>query len=235
MGEYKKVAAILGASIVMASLVFGLFFFHSRKPNQTITVVGTASKQYESDTVKFSITITETSGLDDMADGRRRLYGSLRELIDFLGVEGIPETQISIIPSNVYERWGQSGIEGYRYEQEIYVISKDIDTVEYLALNVIPLLERDINVYRTRLEYFYSDLDELKKNMVAEATENAKQRAYEMLRGSDMELGKLQTLRQGVFQITQPESTEVSSGGIHDTSTRQKQISVTAHAVFKIK
>jgi hypothetical protein len=38
-----------------------------------------------------------------------------------------------------------------------------------------------------------------------------------------------------VFQITEPYSTEVSSLGIYDTSTRKKQISVTASAVFAIK
>ena len=46
MKEYGKVAAVLGISMVMASLVFGVFFFESRRPQQTITVVGIASKQY---------------------------------------------------------------------------------------------------------------------------------------------------------------------------------------------
>jgi hypothetical protein len=235
MKEYGKVAAVLGISMVMASLVFGVFFFESRRPQQTITVVGIASKQYESDTVKLSMTITEMADLDDLAGGRRRLYESLQELTAFLNERSVKSEQISVIPPNVYERYGQSGVEGYRLEQEIYVISKDVDNIDDLALNVIPVLDRDINIYRTQLEYFYSNIDDLKKNMVAEATQNAKERALEMLKGTDMQLGKLRTLRQGVFQITQPHSTEVSSGGIHDTSTKRKQISVTAHATFATK
>lgn len=235
MKEYGKTAAILGISIILASLVFSVFFFESRKPQQTITVVGIASKQYESDTVKLSMTITELSDLGDLPGGRRRLYESSQELIAFLTERGVKRDQISIIPPNVYERYGQSGVEGYRLEQEIYVITKDVDTIDDLALNVIPMLDGNINIYRTQLEYFYSNIDDLKKNMVAEATQNAKERALEMLKGTDMQLGKLRTLRQGVFQITQPHSTEVSSGGIHDTSTKRKQISVTAHATFATK
>lgn len=235
MKDYGKVAVILGISIVLASLVFGLFFFESRKPQQTISVVGIASKQYEADTVKWSLTLTEMTGLEDLAGGRRRLYDSLQELITFLNGRGVKTEQISIIPPNVYERYGSSGVEGYRLEQELYVISKDVDNIDDLALNVIPVLDRDINIYRTQLEYFYSNLDDLKKNMVAEATQNAQERALEMLKGTDMTLGKLRTLRQGVFQITQPHSTEVSSMGIHDTSTKKKQISVTAHATFATK
>ena len=235
MREYGKVAAVLGISIVVASLVFGLFFFESRKPQQTITVVGIASKQYEADTVKWSLTLTERTGLEDLSGGRRRLHESLQELTAFLQEEGVKSEQISVIPPNVYEIYGSSGVDGYRLEQEIYVISKDVDTIDNLALNVIPVLDRDIDIYRTGLEYFYSNIDELKKNMVADATQNARERALEMLKGSDMSLGKLRTLRQGVFQITQPHSTEVSSMGIHDTSTKKKQISVTAHATFVIK
>ena len=153
MKEYGKTAAILGISIILASLVFSVFFFESRKPQQTITVVGIASKQYESDTVKLSMTITELSDLGDLPGGRRRLYESSQELIAFLTERGVKRDQISIIPPNVYERYGQSGVEGYRLEQEIYVITKDVDTIDDLALNVIPMLDGNINIYRTQLEY----------------------------------------------------------------------------------
>ena len=38
--------------------------------------------------------------------------------------------------------------------------------------------------------------------------------------------------RAGVFQITEPYSTEVSDYGVHNTSTRVKEITVTVHATF---
>lgn len=233
--DYARAAALLGIGMVLASLVFGLFFLESRRPQQTITVVGTASKLYEADTVKWSLSVTERTGLEDLAGGRRRLYQSLQQLLSFLEERGINSREITVIPPSVYEFYGSSGIEGYRFEQQVYIISQDVDTVESLALDVIPQLDTELNVYRSQLEYFYSNLDELKKDMVGEATQNARERALEMLKGSDMSLGKLRTLRQGVFQITQPHSTEVSSMGIHDTSTKTKQISVTAHATFEIR
>lgn len=156
-------------------------------------------------------------------------------MLHFLRESGVDDSEVTIIPPSVYEFYGSSGIEGYRLEQQVYVISQDVDTIDNLALEVLPQLDTDLDVYNSRLEYFYSNLDELKKDMVGEATQNARERALEMLKGSDMSLGKLRTLRQGVFQITQPHSTEVSSMGIHDTSTKSKQISVTAHATFEIK
>ena len=73
------------------------------------------------------------------------------------------------------------------------------------------------------------------KELVSLETMNAKERAEKMLEQTDVKLGKLISVRSGVFQITEPYSTEVSSLGIYDTSTRKKQISVTASAVITIK
>jgi hypothetical protein len=48
-------------------------------------------------------------------------------------------------------------------------------------------------------------------------------------------LGKLREARAGVFQITEPYSTEVSDYGIYNTGTKQKSISVTLTAYFNLK
>jgi hypothetical protein len=37
-----------------------------------------------------------------------------------------------------------------------------------------------------------------------------------------------------VFQITEPFSTEVTDYGVHSTSTRSKEITVTVHATFSV-
>ena len=42
------------------------------------------------------------------------------------------------------------------------------------------------------------------------------------------------TARAGVFQITEPYSTEVSGMGMYNTSTRRKEITVTVHASFAL-
>ncbi|CCU78849.1 hypothetical protein HSACCH_00942 [Halanaerobium saccharolyticum subsp. saccharolyticum DSM 6643] len=41
-------------------------------------------------------------------------------------------------------------------------------------------------------------------------------------------------MRSGIFQITEPYSTDASSMDIYNTSSRDKEISVTAHLVFSI-
>ncbi|HPQ11473.1 MAG TPA: SIMPL domain-containing protein, partial [Bacillota bacterium] len=122
-----------------------------------------------------------------------------------------------------------------RFQQTVIVVTDELDVVEELAFNPVQLLEANVNIMNSNVEFYYSKIDELKKELVSLATRNAKERAEKMLEQTDVKLGKLISVRSGVFQITEPYSTEVSSLGIYDTSTRKKQISVTASAVFAIK
>ncbi|HNQ44545.1 MAG TPA: SIMPL domain-containing protein, partial [Candidatus Cloacimonadota bacterium] len=76
---------------------------------------------------------------------------------------------------------------------------------------------------------------ELKKQLLAEATADAVARAQEISGSAKTRLGKMREARAGVFQITEPYSTDVSDYGIYNTSTRQKSISVTLTAVFGLR
>jgi hypothetical protein len=77
-------------------------------------------------------------------------------------------------------------------------------------------------------------LDELKKELLGKAVLNAKERATEILKASGNDVGKLVNARSGVFQITEPLSTEVAGYGLHSTSTKKKNIKVTVSAEFII-
>ena len=68
-----------------------------------------------------------------------------------------------------------------------------------------------------------------------DATTDAKQRAEAMLKSTHNRPGKIQSVRMGVFQITPPDSTNVSDYGINDTSTIDKKVTSVANVVFRIK
>ena len=56
-----------------------------------------------------------------------------------------------------------------------------------------------------------------------------------MLSATNSRVGKVKSMRMGVFQITSPESTNVADYGINDTSTIDKKVTAVANVVFKVK
>jgi hypothetical protein len=75
----------------------------------------------------------------------------------------------------------------------------------------------------------------LKHSLLGAATSDAQRRAAEIAKSTAASVGDILTARAGVFQITEPYSTEVSGMGMYNTSTRRKEITVTVRADFVLR
>lgn len=227
-------AAVLAAGLLLAALVFGAFFYNARADESTIQVVGSASEQFTSDTAKWRLTLSRRVGTANMPAGYRQLRSDLQVVLDRLQEEGIDSSAVTIQPVNANQIWGPEGRqEGYNLTQSLIVVSDDPDRLEQLAINPGPLLESGVVLEGSYLEYFYSQMAELKHALLSRATADARLRAEEIVGENDGNLGRMVTGRAGVFQITEPYSTEVSGMGMYSTATKEKEISVTVHATFE--
>jgi hypothetical protein len=226
----------LGISLILAALVFGILFYSARSTEDTINVVGMATKRFDSDIVKWRLTISRNTGLNDVTQGYSLIQTDLQFLRKVLAEKGLQESELTIQPINTmlnYSREGQ--VTGYNLQQGVFVITSNIKAVEDIALNPSDLFGRGIVLQNSDLEYFYSKLSDIKMELLAEATKDAQKRAEEIANSSGIKLGTVTSLRTGVFQITEPFSTDVSDYGMYNTRTKQKDITITVRAAFKIK
>jgi hypothetical protein len=227
---------LLSASLIVAALVFGIFFYNARSSDDTINVVGMATKRFDSDIVKWRITIGRNTGLNDISNGYLLIQNDLQFLKKLFSENGLQEKELTIQPINTLSNYSREGqISGYNLQQGVFVITSNIAAVEDIALNPAALIDKGIILQNSNLEYFYSKLSDIKMELLAEATKDAQKRASEIARNSNVHLGNVTSLRVGVFQITEPFSTEVSDYGMYNTQTKQKDITVTVRASFKIR
>ncbi|MGH7565137.1 MAG: SIMPL domain-containing protein [Gemmatimonadota bacterium] len=229
-------ATVLAVGIIGAAVVFGVFHYRSRAPRDTIQVTGTATRPFASDIVKWRLVLARPVPTAELASGYAVLARDLERVRDRLDASGIAFEDIGVQPVNAYPRFDQFGNRvGYNLNQSLYVISRDVDRLETLALNPGELIAGGMVLESSQLEYFYSGLDSLKHQLLATATEDARTRAEEIAGGSGLAIDRIASARAGVFQITEPFSTEVSDFGIHNTATRKKEITVTVHATFVVE
>ncbi len=221
-----RAALALGVAGILAAAIFGLFFRSAHTTSDTIQVTGAATEPFEADVVKWSITISRQVPTDGLGSGYAALRGDRAQVVQRLAQAGVPEETLNVQPVTANPRWDQFGTQvGFSLDQGLTVIAE----------NGGPLLESGIVLQYSRLEYFFSGIDDLKHKLLSQATADARRRAEEIAGGSDMEIDKIVSARAGVFQITAPFSTEVSDYGVHDTSTRKKEITVTVHATFSVE
>ncbi len=224
---------ILGLAILLAAIVFGLFLYRSRAERDTIQVTGAATVPFEADILKWRIVLSRQVPPDGLQDGYRQIAADLDRVLRRLTAGGAAREDVGVQPVNAMPNWDQFGNRvGYNLQQSLFVISRDMGELEGLALNPSELITEGVVIESSQLEYFYSKIDSLKHELLSKATADAKVRAQEIAGGSGLEVDRIASARAGVFQITEPFSTEIADYGVHNTSTKKKEITVTVHATF---
>jgi len=229
-------AILIGASLIIAFFVFGIFCYSARVADNTINVVGAATKRFDSDIVKWRITLSRTTEERTMSAGYKLMQADLLTLRELLKSRNIDEKDISIQPINTEPVYGAQGkTSNYNILQSLFVVTSNIAAIEALALDPGALLEKGVVLQNSTLEYLNSKLSDIKMELLSEATKDARKRAEEIAKYSGASLGPVVSLKAGVFQINEPFSNEVSDYGMYNTQTKQKDITVTVRATFRIE
>lgn len=226
-------AWILAGGVVVSAVVLGYSFVHGRRAPGTVNVVGSATVPFTSDVVKWRVALVRQVPAGGEVEGYARLSEDRTRFLSRLADAGVADQDVSVQPvttNPVFDRDGQ--ITGQQLRQPFLVISSDIDAVESLALDPGDLLRDGLGLEGSQLEYFYDGIAELKHDLLAQASEDARARATEIAGDG---LGALDEARAGVFQIREPYSTEVQGYGVYSTGTRAKEITVTVHATYRLR
>lgn len=229
-----KVASILAIGFIISAFILGIFFVSS-KSEQSIRVVGQGVKSVTSDIAKWDITINKNTGIANQYEGPKLIQNELLKIKKYLSNNGITDKDILVEPINSYANYGNNGINGYSFNQRIEARCNDVEKLEKIALDIDTMSKEGIYLQNSNIEYYISNLADLKAEMLALATVDAKARAQEIANSSGNKICSLLSAKSGVFMIRKPLSTDVSDYGIYNTSSKEKEIAVTVTATFKIK
>lgn len=231
----NSAAVLLGIFMVLAFGVFGWFFKESREKQQTVKVVGYATQEFESNLVKWTVTLSERVPLAGTQQGYKTMARKLDDFEKIWESTGIKADEFKVFPISVNREYGNGGHVGYNLTQRVYVLSADLEKIEALAIDPKVFVDTGVTFDNSRMEFFSTELEEIKKELLGVATQNARERAELIVSATDLGVDKLISARSGVFQITEPYSTEVAGYGVHNTSSSKKNIKVTVSAEFSLK
>jgi len=234
--NYIAFGLILGLSLIISSAL-GAFAFYKIRSADYISTTGSAKKAVISDKVKWTSAITRPATSSTVKDGYVKMDGDLKEVKNFLSVNGISPEAINISPVFMNEIWEQNpGTEKkYNLTQSIEVQSDDVKKIDELAKNTNPLVSKGILFSTNSLEFYYSKLPEVRIELLDSAIADAKARAEKLAGAGGKKIGALKSASSGVVQVLAPNSVDVSDYGMYDTSKIDKEIMVTVKASFKIK
>lgn len=232
----RNITAILfSAAIVTASLVLGRAYVERTRTAGTISVTGMGTKDFTSDLIVWSGRFTRDNA--DLQQAYASLAKDKEVTQEYLRSKGVPESQIVFSAVETIEktrplyREGEyvgAEFTGYQLIQSLQIESKDVEAIEELSRSITELLNKGVTFYSDAPRYYFTGLADLKIEMIAKATEDARIRAENIAQNSGGRLGDLRSAKMGVFQITGQNSTEEYSwGGAYNTSDKHKTASIT--------
>ncbi|MBZ0271230.1 SIMPL domain-containing protein [bacterium] len=230
--------AVAIALVVMAFVVAGAIV-KVKRAGDTITVTGSATRPITSDHITWRGNLSaDGSTLPAAYAEMTRMTERVRLYLKDHGVKDDELTFGSLSTQTLHEvlEDGRHGrVVGHRLTQPFAVEGGRVEEITRLSRESTELLAEGIPLVSWNPEYIYTKLDELRVDMMAEATVNARMRAERIAESAGSKIGAVRNARQGVFQITARNSTEVSDYGISDTSALEKDITAVVRVTFAIE
>ena len=184
-----------------------------REYDRTVNVKGLCEKEVKADKViwpvVYKVMANDIQTIYDQIDANDTVIKS------FLEEGGIKPEEISISVPKISDKYANEyggNDRTYRYiaTSTITVCTSDVDTVLKLRSKEAELLKKGIvsggNSWETPVEFKYEGLNDIKPEMIEEATKNARETAQKFAKDSDSRLGKIKTASQGTFTIENRDS-----------------------------
>jgi len=232
------VPAIIGVSLVIAAIVASYTFYAVRAMDNVLTVTGSAKTAVTSDTVKWKMSIARKVSESNLSTGYPLLAKDIDAARNFLTANGVPAEAITVSPAyteEIYKYDQNAGPREFNLRQEITVQSTDVQGIDVLSKRITELAAKGIFVQWNNVEYYVSNLPELRVSLLADAITDAKARAEQIAKAGGQGVGALKAASSGVVQVLAPNSIEVTDYGSYDTSSIEKEVMVTARATFFVR
>ncbi len=228
VGIIASLALVCCAKVVSTSL-----------SNNVISVTGSAYEIVKSDSGSLNFTIQVKRA--NKQEAYNAVQSQIKTVQEYLKSKGIKDIELKASNGyNTYKNDPKTGystniIDGYNLSQPIFIKSDNVELIKDIAVDIQSLISKNIDISVDTPSYGYSKLPQLKVSLLEKASQDAKNRAASMLKATHNGVGKIQSVRMGVYQITPVDSNDVSDMGINDSSSIDKKVTAVANISFRIR
>lgn len=226
--------ALVGSAYIAGNALKAL------RSNDVLTVIGSSTRPIRADYViwRSSVASQQTT----LPQAYQELKRHNERVSAYLKSKNIPADAIALsaidtqpIPETNANGYQTGRNLAYRLTQRFEVRSKDVDGISAIAQSSTDLINEGIPFTSEPPEYLYTQLSQLRVEMISEATKDAKARGEAIVNVSGSRLGTIRKAETDVFQITARYSTEVSNSGSYNTTSIDKDIRAVVAITFAVE
>lgn len=249
--QFIIIPTILSFGLIISSALISNAMNKANKDENRITVKGVAERRIKADKALINIVISEKSeNIDELKSSvseKEKLVtdliknlkinendynvGNLRIQPNYIENTSNTKQQIAVNSTAVVPNTKISDYDGV---ETVSIVTKNIDKAEEFFEKLSELKLQSDNIQINEPEYFITNIERYKKDMVVDASRNAEVRAIEMLKVNNNEIGGLKNMSQGQFEVLE-DTEDVRKINENEANQIYKKMRVVVTATYLIK
>ncbi|MGD1933782.1 MAG: SIMPL domain-containing protein [Candidatus Phaeomarinobacter sp.] len=228
-------AIVLALGVAFAGFQVGMGFYEGRKAERYVTVKGLAERDVTADLAMWRLRYTAAG--NDLSEVQAVIDGNTATIREFLTSRGIKDEEISLERLEVTDLLAQAyrsgGIGQARYiiAQNLLLRTQNVQLVDELGRDTGELVRRGVVLADLGgPTYSFNGLNDIKPELIAQATAAARTGAQEFATNSGSNLGGILRANQGVIVIRPRDNT----GGVSQESQLEKTVRVVATVDYSL-
>ncbi len=241
-------AFVVGVCLLVGLCAGGYFIGKGlaafRSDNRTVTVKGLVEKVVKADQAVWVLRFRRAS--EDLKDAHTRISSDRDAGVAFLKDQGFKDEEISRQPTRTIDKlaqeYGQNQTERFRYvvtsslvvtTGRTDLVTKALGATEKLLQSGV-ILDGQSDQGTANPRYVISTFNDLRPQLLADATKNARLTAQQFASDSGAQVGKIRSANQGTIQIFGSDGND-ESAPYSPTSTPEKKIRVVSTFEFELR
>ncbi|MEO0690218.1 MAG: SIMPL domain-containing protein [Pseudomonadota bacterium] len=222
-------AAIASIGLIVGGYLLGDGLLRAKEAERSVTVRGLAERDVTADLATWTISYSANS--PDLANAQSKVSQDTDAIRAFFKELGFPEEALQPTGANV-SSYTNRGVTTFTVRQRLSLRTKDIERAQKAVAQQFDLVGRGVLLEEgSGMSYSFTKLNEIKPEMVAEATRDARASAQQFAEDSGADVGAIKSATQGYFSI---EARDGSSGGWGKADSPFKKVRVVTTVNFSL-
>lgn len=201
-------SAIIGFAVLFSGIAVSVGISSSRSSAGTVSVRGLAEREVNADLAVWPLTFSVAG--NDLKQVQAETIEKIAVVKDFLSKYDFSENEIIVKEPAITDTTANPYMSAderrsnYIAKTVILIRSANVNETKRALSESLDLVGRGVAVtqdYDSRVTFSYTALNEIKPDMIAEATKNARVAAEQFARDSGSKVGKIKSASQGLFSI----------------------------------
>lgn len=193
---------------IIAALILAFGMKNITSPNRTVSVRGLSEREVDADMAVWKLSFT--LGADSLPVLKEEITDQTYLVLYFLANYGLSEEDYTVLAPEITDAtvnlYMDSARRSYDYiaKQSVLIRTSKVEQVRQASSSTLELTGEGISVtsdYGEKVNYEFNGLNAIKPEMIADATQNARQAAEKFAKDSGSKIGKIQSASQGLFSI----------------------------------